>query len=79
MGVVINGHWLLQNPLFFGYAGTEGYLPSQKIAIAVAVTFEPEAFGATGEPPNSAFDLFLDLGAALAPDDPPLKSAAAAL
>jgi len=41
---VRSGSWLLQNPLLDGYSATEAYLPSKKIAIAVAVTFAPEAF-----------------------------------
>jgi len=32
---------LLQNPLLGGYSGTEAYLPSKKIAIAVFATFAP--------------------------------------
>ena len=31
-----SGSWLLQNPLLDGYSATEAYLPSKKIAIAVA-------------------------------------------
>ena len=41
LGVVRAGSWMLQNPLVGGYSATEAYLPSKKIAIAVAVTFEP--------------------------------------
>ena len=41
LGVVRAGSWILQNPLLSGYSATEAYLPSQKIAIAVAATFEP--------------------------------------
>jgi hypothetical protein len=32
MGVVIKGHWLLQDPLVNGYSALEAYLPSQRIA-----------------------------------------------
>ena len=49
LGVVISGRWLLQNPLFGGYGAIEAYLPQQKLAIAVAVTFGPAAFTDTGE------------------------------
>lgn len=28
LGIVISGHWLLQNPMFAGYAAVEAYLPS---------------------------------------------------
>ena len=49
LGVVISGSWILQNPLFGGYGSVEAYLPSQKLAIALAVTFEPAAFNDTGD------------------------------
>lgn len=71
LGVWIAGHWLLQNPLFSGYAATEGYLPSQKIAIAVAVTYDEAAFDPSGAYPNVASTLFRQIGGYLAPDDAP--------
>ena len=71
MGIVISGAWLLQNPLFAGEAGVMAYLPSKKIAIAVAVTYEPEAFDAQGNYVNAADALFRSVGRELAPDDPP--------
>ena len=71
LGVVISGNWLLQNPMFGGYAATTAYLPDQKIAIAVATTFAPDAFDAQGNYPNAAEALFREIGAVLAPDDPP--------
>ena len=71
LGVVRSGNWLLQNPLFFGYAAVEGYLPSKKIAIAVAVTFGEGAFDAQGNYANRGETLFRAIGALLAPDDAP--------
>jgi hypothetical protein len=47
------------------------YLPSQKIAIAVAVTFDEEAFDPSGAYVNSADDIFREIGAYLAPDEAP--------
>jgi CubicO group peptidase (beta-lactamase class C family) len=49
LGVVLNGQWIVQNPLFWGYSGTEGYLPSHRIAIAVAVTYGEGSFGEDGD------------------------------
>ena len=49
IGVVIAGQWILQNPLFNGYGSVEGYLPSEKIAIAVAVTFDEAGFDVDGD------------------------------
>ncbi|NTY63600.1 serine hydrolase domain-containing protein [Mycolicibacterium sphagni] len=71
LGVVISGNWLLQNPMFAGYAAVEGYLPSRRIAIAVAVTFDVGAFDAQGDYTNAADTVFRKIGAELAPDDAP--------
>ncbi|MDA4107943.1 hypothetical protein MHOL44478_11795 [Mycobacterium holsaticum DSM 44478] len=71
MGVVISGNWLLQNPLMSGYAAVEAYLPAQKIAIAVAVTYAPDAFDNQGDYANEAETLFRRIGAEMAPDDAP--------
>jgi CubicO group peptidase (beta-lactamase class C family) len=71
LGVVRAGSWILQNPLVSGYSATEAYLPSQKIAIAVAVTFEPAAFNSQGVEPNASDPIFRQIGAYMAPDDAP--------
>ena len=71
LGIVISGNWLLQNPLFSGYAALAAYLPSQKIAIAVATTYLPAAFDDQGDYHNAADTLFRKIGAVLAPDDAP--------
>ena len=71
LGIVRSGSWILQNPLLGGYSATEAYLPSKKIAIAVAVTYAPEAFDSQGNYPNSNDSLFRAIGTYLAPDDPP--------
>ena len=61
--------------MFSGYAAVEAYLPSQKIAIAVAITYLPEAFDDQGNYPNAADTLFRKIGAELAPDDaPPVRA-----
>jgi CubicO group peptidase (beta-lactamase class C family) len=71
LGIVISGNWLIQNPLFGGYGAIEAYLPSQKIAIAAAVTFAPEAFDDQGDYTNAADPLFRKIAAELAPEDAP--------
>lgn len=72
LGIVNSGNWVLQNPLFSGSAGAFGYHPPTRTAIAVAVTFEPEAFDpATGAYANAADQLWRLIGEALVPDDPP--------
>ncbi len=71
LGIVVSGHWLLQNPMVAGEAAVEAYLPSRKIAVAVAVTYQPEAFDGQGDYPNEAEALFRKIGGVLAPDDAP--------
>ncbi|RDH75916.1 class A beta-lactamase-related serine hydrolase [Mycolicibacterium moriokaense] len=71
MGIVVSGHWLLQNPMFSGQAGAMAYLPAKKIGLAVAVTYLPEAFDEHGDYPNEADILFRRIAAKLAPDDAP--------
>ena len=71
IGVARSGSWLLQNPLLDGYSATEAYLPSKKIAIAVAVTFKPEAFDSQGNYKNSSDKVFRSIGTHLAPNDAP--------
>jgi CubicO group peptidase (beta-lactamase class C family) len=71
LGVVRSGSWILQNPLLAGFSGTAAYLPSQEVAVAVAVTYLPGAFDADGNYPNAADRLFRLIGAAVSPDDAP--------
>jgi CubicO group peptidase (beta-lactamase class C family) len=71
LGIIISGHWLLQNPLFSGYAAVEGYLPSQKTAVAVAVTFSEQAFDSQGNYSNEADGLWRSIATEMAPDDAP--------
>src|SRR5205814_1553288 len=71
LGIVRSGSWILQNPLLGGLGAIEAYLPSKKIAIAVAVTFAPEAFDSQGNYANSSDTLFRSIGAYMAPDDAP--------
>src|SRR6266436_8262383 len=71
LAIVRSGSWLLQNPLLGGLGAIEAYLPSKKIAVAVAVTFTPEAFDSQGNYENSSDTLFRSIGTYLAPDDAP--------
>lgn len=75
LGIVISGNWLLQNPMLAGFSAVEAYLPAQKIAIAVATTYLPEAFDDQGDYTNVADILFRRIGAVMAPDDaPPVRA-----
>jgi CubicO group peptidase (beta-lactamase class C family) len=71
LGIVISGDWLLQNPLFAGYSAVEAYLPAQRVAIAVAVTYAPEAFDDQGNYSNQADILFRKIAAEVIPNDAP--------
>ena len=71
LGVVISGDWILQNPLFGGYGAVAGYLPAQKIAVAVATTFGEGAFDEQGNYRHRSFqDILAAVGTYLAPDHP---------
>jgi CubicO group peptidase (beta-lactamase class C family) len=71
LGVVRSGAWMLQDPELSGYSASEAYLPSKKIAIAVACTFLPGAFDDQGVYANSADTLWRQIGAYLAPNQSP--------
>ncbi|HEY7031447.1 MAG TPA: serine hydrolase domain-containing protein [Thermomicrobiales bacterium] len=73
LGVVLSGAWILQSPLFGGYAATAAYLPSRRIAIAVATTFGEESFDRAGtyRYGNVSETIFTAIGAHLAPDEAP--------
>jgi CubicO group peptidase (beta-lactamase class C family) len=66
LGIVRTGNWLIETPSYGGYAAAEAYLPSQKIAIAIAITFAPQAFDADGTWTNSSDPIFRSIGAYLA-------------
>jgi CubicO group peptidase (beta-lactamase class C family) len=72
LGVVRSGNWILQDPLFGGYAAAEAYLPSKKIAIAVATTFTPAEFDDQGDYLHNSADFVWRLIAAhMAPSEAP--------
>jgi CubicO group peptidase (beta-lactamase class C family) len=74
LGVVRSGPWILQNPLLGGYSATEAYLPSERISIAVATTFNPGAFDCQGNYANSSDTVFRLIGAYLTPKTAPPMS-----
>ena len=75
-GIVTTGNWVMQDPLFAGQAGAFAYLPSQKLAVSLALTVSKEAFAPDGSyqpetTSNAADAVWREIGAALAPNDPP--------
>jgi CubicO group peptidase (beta-lactamase class C family) len=78
LGVVLTGDWIVQNPLFAGCGAVMGYLPAEKIAIAVATTFDEGAFDDQGNYRYSSHaEIFAAIGTALAPDHPLAKPSTA--
>ena len=74
LGVVRNGGWILQNPLFGGYAAIESYAPAARVSIALAVTFKPGAYDAQGNPSGYwTTGLYIPIARLLAPHDPPVS------
>ncbi|MGC4108789.1 MAG: serine hydrolase domain-containing protein [Thermomicrobiales bacterium] len=67
LGVVRGKGWLIQNPLFSGYAGTAGYHPERDLTVAVQVTFAPESFDSDGTyiHGNASTTIFQRIAAAL--------------
>jgi hypothetical protein len=61
----------VQNPLLAGYGAVSGYLPPQKIAIAVVTTYGEGAYDDQGNYKYSSHqDIFGAIGNYLAPDHP---------
>ncbi|MFB7170199.1 serine hydrolase domain-containing protein [Streptomyces sp. NPDC056254] len=65
LGLPVVNTWLLQNPSFAGYAGTVGYLPSRKLAIATVAT---QGLGSTVQ--NAGTNVLQAIAAHLAPERP---------
>ena len=71
-GIILNGDWLAQNPLFHGFGGMAAYLPEQDLVISVAATYGEDAFDpATGNPNgNLAVSISRAVAEVVAPDSP---------
>jgi CubicO group peptidase (beta-lactamase class C family) len=70
LGVILRGPWITQNKLFAGGGAAAGYLPSGKLAIAVATTYAPGAFDAEGNYDDADVAILADVAKELAPDQP---------
>ena len=67
LGVVNLGPWITQTKNFAGCGATVGYLPSEKLTVAVVTTYNPSAFDDHGNYKNASDVIFASLGNALAP------------
>jgi CubicO group peptidase (beta-lactamase class C family) len=66
LGVAVAGGWVLQNPVFNGYAGIAAYQTSQQLSIVIDNTHGPNAPEGT----SIATEIFKALANYLAPNDP---------
>lgn len=78
LGTMLVGDWVIQTPLFGGYASTVATLPASRaedgrsVTIAVAVTYTQDSFDDWGGTlANWANELARGLGAELVPGNPP--------
>ena len=70
MGVILQGPWITGNKFNAGSGAAFGYLPSQKIAIAVVTTYLPSAFDDQGNVTDAGPKIMASLSKALAPTSP---------
>ena len=73
LGVIDSGPWISQTLGFAGASGIVGYLPAQKLTIAVEATNGPEAYDDKGNAGLGAIAVFRDLANALAPNTLPAQ------
>jgi CubicO group peptidase (beta-lactamase class C family) len=71
LGVILTGPWITQSLGFAGASGVAGYLPAQKLAIAVEATNGPGAYDDKGNVGLGAVGLFRAVAQALAPNTVP--------
>ncbi len=67
LGVIVSGAWITQTLGFAGASGSVGYLPAQKLTIAVDGTNAPGAYDDKGNAGLGAVAVFRALADALAP------------
>ena len=71
LGVILSGPWISQSLGFAGASGVAGYLPAQKLTIAVEATNGPGAYDDKGNVGLGAVALFRAVAQALAPNTVP--------
>ena len=67
MGVIRQGAWITGNKFYAGSGAVFGYLPSQKVAIAVITTYVPSAWDGEGNMTDAGPALLKELSQAVAP------------
>jgi len=71
LGVVNLGPWITQTKSFSGSDATVGYLPAQKLSIAIEATYLSSAYDAKGNSKGASQTIFRSLADALAPNTLP--------
>jgi CubicO group peptidase (beta-lactamase class C family) len=71
LGVIISGPWITQTLGFAGASGAVGFLPAQRLTIAVEATNGPGAYDEKGNAGLGAVAVFRSLADALAPNTLP--------
>jgi hypothetical protein len=70
VGVILQGPWITGNKFYAGSGAVVGYLPSEKLAIAVITTYQQAAFDSHGDVTDAGPTILSDLSKALAPAQP---------
>jgi CubicO group peptidase (beta-lactamase class C family) len=73
LGVINSGEWVTQTLGFAGASGAVGYLPAQKLTIAIDATNGPAAYDDKGNTGLGATDVFRSLANALVPNSMPAR------
>jgi CubicO group peptidase (beta-lactamase class C family) len=70
LAVIRQGPWITGNKFYAGSGAAVGYLPSEKLAIAVITTYQPTAFNSQGDVTDAGPAIMSTLAKALAPASP---------
>lgn len=73
LGVILLGPWITQTKSFAGAAASTGYLPSEKLAVSVSMTYLPQAYADGGSLNESSMATFAAVVEAAAPGKAPPK------
>jgi CubicO group peptidase (beta-lactamase class C family) len=73
LGVILLGPWITQTKSFAGAAASTGYLPSESLAVSVAMTYLPQAYADGGSLNTSSQATFDAVVEAVAPGKAPPK------
>lgn len=70
MAVLLQGPWITGNKMYAGSGAIVGYLPSNKLAIAVITSYQPAGFDGEGNVTDAGPAILATLSKALAPASP---------